>query len=121
MSTAGLEPARVSPHAPQTCAYTDSATSTQGIFSYSIVKFVRCLCGGDVPLCFTSLSKNDTQSFFSAECHIGKVQFSFQCYYIIKLIFIFCKISLKKRDNFLSRFFIFKIEPVELPFPPPAC
>ena len=29
VSTAGLEPARVSPHAPQTCAYTDSATSTQ--------------------------------------------------------------------------------------------
>lgn len=28
LSMAGLEPARISPHAPQTCAYTDSATST---------------------------------------------------------------------------------------------
>ena len=28
VSMAGLEPARISPHAPQTCAYTDSATST---------------------------------------------------------------------------------------------
>ena len=28
VSTAGLEPARVSPHAPQTCTYTDSVTST---------------------------------------------------------------------------------------------
>ena len=29
VSTAGLEPARVSPHAPQTCTYTDSVTSTK--------------------------------------------------------------------------------------------
>ena len=36
MSTAGLEPARVSPHAPQTCAYTDSATSTS-IFDFQNV------------------------------------------------------------------------------------
>lgn len=34
VSTAGLEPARVSPHAPQTCAYTDSATSTPGILNF---------------------------------------------------------------------------------------
>ena len=33
---AGLEPARISPHAPQTCAYTDSATSTY--FLYLIFK-----------------------------------------------------------------------------------
>ena len=33
VSTAGLEPARVSPHAPQTCAYTDSATSTYLVFN----------------------------------------------------------------------------------------
>ena len=35
VSTAGLEPARVSPHAPQTCAYTDSATSTY-IFNFQL-------------------------------------------------------------------------------------
>ena len=28
VSMGGLEPPRISPHAPQTCAYTDSATST---------------------------------------------------------------------------------------------
>ena len=28
VSKKGLEPSRISPHAPQTCAYTDSATST---------------------------------------------------------------------------------------------
>ncbi len=31
VSMGGLEPPRISPHAPQTCAYTDSATSTQTI------------------------------------------------------------------------------------------
>ena len=34
MSTAGLEPARISPHAPQTCAYTDSAMSTYLILTF---------------------------------------------------------------------------------------
>ena len=33
LSTAGLEPARISPHAPQTCAYTNSATPTYIQFS----------------------------------------------------------------------------------------
>ena len=33
LSMAGLEPARISPHAPQTCAYTDSATSTHLCYS----------------------------------------------------------------------------------------
>lgn len=33
MSMGGLEPPRISPHAPQTCAYTDSATSTYSNFT----------------------------------------------------------------------------------------
>ena len=35
VSMAGLEPARISPHAPQTCAYTDSATSTCTYYLFS--------------------------------------------------------------------------------------
>ncbi len=42
MSTAGLEPARVSPHAPQTCAYTDSATSTS-IFDFQMSAYTSPL------------------------------------------------------------------------------
>ena len=34
LSMAGLEPARVSPHAPQTCTYTDSVTSTSSKLFY---------------------------------------------------------------------------------------
>lgn len=40
VSTAGLEPARVSPHAPQTCAYTDSATSTQVFLVIQLSNFL---------------------------------------------------------------------------------
>ncbi len=40
---AGLEPARISPHAPQTCAYTDSATSTSNSILFSLV-LTDCLC-----------------------------------------------------------------------------
>ena len=42
VSTAGLEPARVSPHAPQTCAYTDSATSTS-IFDFQVSAYTSPL------------------------------------------------------------------------------
>lgn len=45
----GLEPPRISPHAPQTCAYTDSATSTN-LFNFQPFSFVMrrsnrlCFC-----------------------------------------------------------------------------
>ncbi len=59
VSTAGLEPARVSPHAPQTCAYTDSATSTQ----YSI--FI--LYGVYLPSRKTILNRFSRQSATSTQ------------------------------------------------------
>ena len=60
VSTAGLEPARVSPHAPQTCAYTDSATSTHIQFSFYAA--------------YTSpLIEMTFSHFSSAECRIDKV------------------------------------------------
>ena len=40
VSTAGLEPARVSPHAPQTCTYTDSVTSTYLDYCIQLSNFV---------------------------------------------------------------------------------
>ena len=81
MSTAGLEPARVSPHAPQTCAYTDSATSTWSFgYIYSIIKLFyvsrRMLTQGQPS------RKMILNHFPAAECHIDKKIFYFQrqCY-----------------------------------------
>ena len=70
VSTAGLEPARVSPHAPQTCAYTDSATSTS-IFNFQMSAYTS-------PLLEMTFSH-----FSSAECHVDiNIQFSNVCVYL---------------------------------------
>ena len=55
VSMGGLEPPRISPHAPQTCAYTDSATTTHTI-TYSIIKFLSVFVADVVSS--TTLSKN---------------------------------------------------------------
>ena len=70
MSTAGLEPARVSPHAPQTCAYTDSATSTS-IFDFQMSAYTS-------PLLEMTFSH-----FSSAEYHVDiNIRFSNVCVYL---------------------------------------
>lgn len=76
MSMGGLEPPRISPHAPQTCAYTDSATSTY--IHYSIVKSpwryrYTSLVYGSPHFRFglTCLYRNSTPvGFRQSSCHI---------------------------------------------------
>ena len=69
VSTAGLEPARVSPHAPQTCAYTDSATSTFSNF-----------------VAYTFPLTNDTQSFVRQSATSTLYNFN-KIYITTKIIF----------------------------------
>lgn len=74
MSTGGLEPPRVASHAPQTCAYTDSATSTQDII---IIKLSN-LFGVFVAEMFCLASHPSQKRYlivFSAECHVDTEYF----------------------------------------------
>ena len=68
---AGLEPARISPHAPQTCAYTDSATSTQTILFNFQSLFCFVLVAEQSLSLLPSPQKQHLVAFSSAECHIG--------------------------------------------------
>ena len=70
MSMAGLEPARISPHAPQTCAYTDSATSTQTILFNFQSLFCFVLVAEQSLSLLPSPQKQHLVAFSSAECHI---------------------------------------------------
>ncbi len=79
MSMAGLEPARISPHAPQTCAYTDSATSTQTILFNFQSLFCFVLVAEQTLSLLPSPQKQHLVAFSSAECHIDTndfIQFS---------------------------------------------
>lgn len=82
LSTAGLEPARVSPHAPQTCTYTDSVTSTRIINFFNLYCFCLVFVS-DVESCSTFLKQYCTallrQSIITILPHI---------YYIIKNFFV---------------------------------
>ena len=76
---AGLEPARISPHAPQTCAYTDSATSTQTILFNFQSLFCFVLVAEQSLSLLPSPQKQHLVAFSSAECHIDTndfIQFS---------------------------------------------
>lgn len=91
VSTGGLEPPRVASHAPQTCAYTDSATSTQVFIRYLVVNFCLVSLWRRCSLSFTpSILTWHLVNLKRSPCHIDTS--------IIRYLIVnFCLVSLWQR------------------------
>ena len=99
VSMAGLEPARIAPHAPQTCAYTNSATSTYfSKFNSNIMckmSLWRMLCQAQPS------QKTIFNRFSAAECHIDIF-----IYYDV-LIFFSISNKIKNKEGLNELYLVF--------------
>ena len=83
----GLEPPRITPHAPQTCTSTIPPHRLTVILLFNCQGF-NCFMWSRGGSCFHNpLEKTFTGCFFSAECHIDSLSFY---YLVVKVLTVSC-------------------------------